>query len=142
MLQPLIVLALVILGSNTNNVSAQNWNEIIKAVATDREANDFFGYSVAISGDYVIVGAWLENHDTTGGNNLTDAGSAYLFKNNAGIWSEIQKLVASDRGANDQFGYSVAISGDVALVGAGFEDHDTTGGAFLSNAGSAYLFKK
>ena len=136
-----MVLALFIVESNTNSVFAQNWDQIIKMIASDREADDQFGISVAISGDYAIVGAVLEDHNTTGGAFLNNSGSAYIFKNNAGTWSEVQKIVASDRGANDFFGISVAISGDYAIVGAYQEDHDTTGGAFLNNAGSAYIFK-
>ena len=112
-----------------------------KIVASDRGDGDYFGNSVAISGDYVIVSAYQEDHDTTGGNPLSDAGSAYIFKNNAGTWSEVQKIVASDRGASDWFGRSVAISGDYTIVGAFYEDHNTTGGVFLNNAGSAYIFK-
>jgi hypothetical protein len=139
--KPLMVLVLFVLGSNTNCVFAQNWNEIIKTVASDRGAFDYFGYSVAISGDYAIVGAPREDHDATGGDSLSDAGSAYIFKNIAGIWTEVQKIVASDRGANDRFGSSVAISGDYAIVGATLEDHDETGGDSLSDAGSAYIFK-
>lgn len=62
------------------------------------------------------------------------------LKNNAGTWSELQKLVASDRGARDYFSSSVAISGDYLIVGAVLEDNDTTGGAFLNDA-AAYIFK-
>ncbi|MEX0598912.1 MAG: T9SS type A sorting domain-containing protein, partial [Candidatus Paceibacterota bacterium] len=51
-----------------------------------------------------------------------------------------QNLVASDRAGNDWFGLSVAISAETAIVGAVAEDHDTTGGSFLNNAGSAYIF--
>tara|TARA_R110002096_G_scaffold238027_3_gene429352 strand:+ start:45850 stop:48009 length:2160 start_codon:yes stop_codon:yes gene_type:complete len=141
LLQPFMVLALVFLGSTMNTVSAQNWNEVIKAVASDRGAGDRFGRSVAISGDYAIVGAPLEDHDTTGANLVSNAGSAYIFQNISGTWTEVQKLVASDRGSGDEFGWSVAISGDYAIVGAIVEDHDTTGGNTLTDAGSAYIFQ-
>ena len=140
-LKPLLLVSLFILCGNANLVFAQNWDEIIKAVASDREPGDNFGWSVAISGDYAIVGAPREKHDTTGANRLPDAGSVYIFKNNGGTWSEVQKLVASDRRYYDFFGSSVAISGDYAIVGAPLEDEDTTGGNTLNDAGAAYIFK-
>jgi hypothetical protein len=119
---------------------AQDWEQIIKLVPTDRESNDWFGYSVSISGNYAIVGAFLENHDTSGAYPLTAAGSSYIFVKNGDSWIQQQKLVASDRDAVDAFGISVSISGDYAIVGAYFEDHDATGNNSLADAGSAYIF--
>jgi hypothetical protein len=139
--KPLTLLALLVLLSAANPVFAQNWNQIIKVVASDRAVDDEFGRSVAISGDYAIVGAALECHNATGGDSLYRAGSAYIFKNNAGTWTQMQKIVASDRGATDMFGITVAISGDYAIVGANGEDEDATGGNTLSLSGSAYIFK-
>jgi hypothetical protein len=118
-----------------------NWTQVNKVVASDRAANDFFGYSVAISGDFAIVGAMQEKEDANGNFTFTDAGSAYIFKNITGNWTQVQKIVASDRAAGDYFGISVAISSDYAIVGAEYEDHDENGGATLSSAGSAYVFK-
>ncbi|MDD3666524.1 MAG: FG-GAP repeat protein, partial [Bacteroidales bacterium] len=124
-----------------NSAQAQDWNQIIKACASDREADDWFGVSVSISGDYAIVGAYLEDHDASGGAYASGAGSAYIFKNTAGTWTQVQKIVTSDREAGDEFGCSVSISGDYAIVGAVGEDHDTIGGAYTDGAGSAYIFK-
>jgi hypothetical protein len=119
------------------------WNEVQKTVASDRAANDYFGYSVSISGGYAIVGAKFEDEDALGVNTLSDAGSAYIFERNvSGVWTEVQKIVASDRGSGDFFGYSVSISGNYAIVGAIFEDEDASGGAMLSSAGSAYIFER
>ncbi|MEZ4825087.1 MAG: FG-GAP repeat protein [Bacteroidia bacterium] len=123
-----------------HSAQAQNWSEIIKVTASDRESEDRFGYSVAISGDYAIVGAYEEDEDASGGNTLDVAGSAYIFLNQAGTWTQVQKIVASDREAGDRFGYSVAISGDYAVVGAYNEDEDALGGNSQTNAGSAYIF--
>jgi hypothetical protein len=139
--KPLIVLATLIIWSNTNSLFAQNWNQIIKTVASDRGSDDNFGYSVDISGDYAIVSARFEDEDEVGGNTLIDPGAAYIFKNNGGTWSEIQKIVASDRTSVDYFGISVAISGDYAIVGASSEDQDANGGNTVNNAGAAYIFK-
>jgi len=112
-----------------------------KIVASDRGAGDQFGYSVAISGNYAIVGANQEYHDESDDNPLEKAGSAYIFERTNGSWSQKQKIVASDRGAGDEFGYSVAISGNYAIVGAYKEDHDASGNVGLSAAGSAYIFE-
>lgn len=120
---------------------AQNWDNIIKATASDIGLGDLFGYSVSISGDYAIVGAPYENEDAAGTNYLGNAGSAYIFKNIAGSWTQVQKIVASDRGAEDWFGFSVSISGDYAIVGAPYEDEDAAGTNYLDRSGSAYIFK-
>ncbi len=119
---------------------AQDWDQIIKIVALDRAAGDLFGRSVSISGDYAIVGAYDEDEDAAGGTYLSAAGSAYIFYNNSGTWEQMQKIVASDRRAADNFGYSVSISDDYAIVGAYNEDEDSGGGNTLNAAGSAYIF--
>ena len=120
--------------------NAGTWSLQQKIVASDRTAGDYFGWSVAISGDYAIVGAYDEDEDDAGANTLSDAGSAYIFNRNGTTWSQQQKIVASDRAAGDQFGWSVAISGDYAILGAFSEDHDAAGANTLSGAGSAYIF--
>ncbi len=118
------------------------WSQQAKLVPFDRQQYDDFGYSVAISGDYVIIGAAYEDHDTTGSNELLSAGSAYIFKRNGSSWEQQIKLVSSDRAGSDYFGYSVALDGDYAIVGAYQEDEDTTGSNTLNSAGSAYIFKR
>jgi len=96
-------------------------------------------------GDYAIVGAYAEDEDTNGANTLSNAGSAYIFKKDQGgtdNWGQVKKIVSSDRGASDFFGISVSIDGEYAIVGASTEDHDANGANTISNAGSAYIFKK
>lgn len=116
------------------------WSQVQKIVASDRAADDQFGYSVSISKDKLIVGAYTEDHDATGGNALQGAGSAYIFVDNAGTWTEQQKIVAADRGFDDNFGYSVAINNTTVVVGAFKESEDATGGNTMQNSGSAYVF--
>jgi hypothetical protein len=116
------------------------WAQEQKIVASDRQANDYFGSSVAISGDYVVVGALLQNLNASGGVSLADAGGAYIFKRTGTTWAQEQKIVASDRAVADNFGYAVAISGDYVVISATGEDEDATGSNTLSNAGSAYVF--
>jgi len=110
--------------------SGTEWSQEDKIVASDPAANDVFGISVAISGDYAIVGA---HNDDDGG---SSSGSAYIFKRSGTEWSQEDKIVTSDPAQNDQFGMSVAISGDYAIAGAPYDDDG--GGA----SGSAYIFKR
>ena len=112
---------------------ADNWGEVKKLTASDGAASDFFGSSVAISADTVIVGAF--------GDAGTLSGSAYVFQRDAGgvgNWGEVKKLTASDAAAGDYFGWSVAISGDTVIVGAHQDDHLAGG----NNSGSAYVFRR
>ncbi|MDX1531270.1 MAG: FG-GAP repeat protein, partial [Rhodothermales bacterium] len=97
----------------------------------DSDDGDFFGWSVAASGDAVIVGAPGEKVDGFG------SGSAYVYRYGGGAWAEEQRIDAGYIGA--QFGWAVSISGDVAVVGARFDIDPTDPSAFL---GSAYVFRR
>ncbi len=98
--------------------------------ASDAAPSDDFGFSVALSGDTAVVGARFD--DTPAGAN---AGSAYVFTGSGTVWTQQQKPIASDGATGDQFGYSVALSGDTAVVGSYLDD--TPAG---TDAGSAYVF--
>ena len=101
--------------------NAGTWAQEQKLTASDAAANDFFGRSVAISGDTVVVGAY-------GDDNLT--GSAYVFTKSGVSWTQQAKLTASDKTAGDQFGAAVSISGNTVVVGA----------AGNGTGGSVYVF--
>lgn len=104
--------------------------------ASDRAADDYFGSSVAISGGTIVVGA--PSHDTGG---IDDAGAAYVFGQFGGVWVQQQQLVAFDGAQHDQFGSSVAISGDAIIVGA--QNKDTNPAQpFIPGAGAAYAFTR
>jgi len=118
-----------------------NWVQIQIIQNSDNENYDRFGYAVDIDGDYIVVGAYGEDDDVNGNNNLSKAGSAYIFKNNAGIWAQTQKIIANDRASNDEFGWSVAINGNTLVVGAHLEDEDENGLNTIYHAGSAYIFE-
>ena len=108
-----------------------SWQESQKLMASDADSNAYFGWSLDVSDGRAIIGAAGEG---TGGSN---AGAAYIFEQDGtGMWQEVQKLVTSDVAAGDNVGYSVAIDGDRAIVGARLED---AGG---SNAGAAYVFER
>ena len=110
-----------------------NTTETAKLIASDAQEKNYFGSSVGISGDNIVIGAYGDDE------NGSRSGSAYVFTRPSGGWSnttEIAKLTASDGYTNDYFGYFVSISGDDIVVGA-FRDDD--GG---SSSGSVYVFTK
>jgi len=98
-----------------------------KLVSDGSASGEFFGFSVAISGQTAIVGDW-GGDDACPENRHCDSGSAYLFDTTTG--EQIAKLLPNDGALNDHFGTSVAISGNTAIVGA---TQNSTGGA-------AYVF--
>ena len=108
--------------------SAGTWSHAQKLTASDAQADDVFGGSVDVSSDTLVVGARLEDD---GG---SKAGAAYVFVRSGGVWSEQQKLTASDAEAEDEFGSSVGVDGDTVVVGARNEDE------LGANAGAAYVF--
>ena len=108
------------------------WTEQAQLIAGDGAAGDRFGHWVALSGETALVGA--PYHDTAG---KVSAGAAYVFTRSGGLWTEQAQLIAGDGAAEDKFGYSVALSGETALVGA--PNHATKG---LENAGAAYVFTR
>jgi hypothetical protein len=106
------------------------WTEQAKLLASDGAADDMFGCSVSIDGDYVIIGAYWD--DDIG----SKSGSAYIFTRSGTVWTEQAKLLASDGAAGDRFGGSVSIDGDYAIIGAS-SDNDNG-----DDSGSAYVFTR
>jgi len=109
------------------------WSEVQILRASNAGANDEFGEAVSLSGSRAIVGARQEDGAAN------DAGAAYIFERGESGWpaTETQILRASNAGAGDRFGVSVAIDQDSALVGARFEDGASDG---TTDAGAAYVF--
>jgi hypothetical protein len=117
-----------------NQGGSDNWGLVKKLLADDGAADNFFGFSVAISGSSIIVGAKLDD------DNGAQSGSAYLFSQNQGgsnNWGTVRKLLASDGAANDWFGSSVAISGNTAVVAAYLHDNNS-----VNNTGTVYVFSR
>ncbi|HAI57744.1 MAG TPA: hypothetical protein DCM04_07360 [Saprospirales bacterium] len=110
--------------------SGTTWTEQQKIQASDAAENDRFGVSVGIDGDTIVVGAHYED-DTA-----SNAGSIYVFTRSGTTWTQQQKIQPSDVAAADEFGTSVAISGDTVIAGSIWDD-DTNSGS-----GSAYIFTR
>jgi hypothetical protein len=112
---------------------AAGWALQSKLLAGDRTSNSQFGYSVGISRDRAIVAARFDGY----GPFTPDRGAAYVFARAGATWSQDDKLMPHDRGFGDQFGYSVGISGDTAVVGSRFDDVGLN-----ADQGSAYVFER
>ncbi len=135
--------------------SGVTWSQQAYLKASNTGASDRFGYSVAVSGDTVVVGAYLEGSNATGvnGNQVDNsalaAGAAYVFDlGTQTVYALVQQayVKASNTGADDYFGWSVAVSGDTVVVGALFEDSNATGvngnqaNNSAADSGAVYVF--
>ncbi|MGB7201936.1 MAG: FG-GAP-like repeat-containing protein [Pyrinomonadaceae bacterium] len=119
------------------------------------QAVDSFGWSVAVSGDTVAIGAPTEDSSTTGINSTADelasnSGAAYVFTRNGGVWTQqayLKPAAVDTTQAFDEFGISVAVSGDTVAVGAPVEDSSATGvnstaNELASDSGAVYVFTR
>lgn len=110
--------------------SGSVWNQQARLTAGNGARGVGFGISLALLGDTALVGA-LGDRTAAG----VSVGSAYVFVRSGTVWSQQAKLTAGDGASGDGFGNSVALSGDIALIGAWLDD--TAAG---QDAGSAYVF--
>jgi hypothetical protein len=124
--------------------------------ASNTGANDQIGTSVALSGDTLAVGAFGEdsngigvNSAAEGDNSDSESGAVYVFTRSAGAWSQQAYIKASNTGAGDQFGYSIALFGDTLAVGANAEDSNgigvnsaAEGDNSATNSGAVYVFTR
>ena len=130
-------------GSNSGSayvfeLTGTNWTETAKLVPSDLNRDDQFGYSVAVFGEIIVVGAPYGDDDR--GQN---AGSAYVFGKIGTTWTQLTKLEPSERNSYDNFGRAVAIWGDTIAVGAPYDDEPSaSNGANLYDTGSVYIFDK
>ncbi|MCP4246569.1 MAG: hypothetical protein GY778_05935 [bacterium] len=108
--------------------NGSTWVGHAKLTASDAADNDRFGYSVSVNGDLAVIGAYRD--DDAG----DYSGAAYLYRYNGSSWTEEVKLIASDAAAYDNFGISVSVNGDLAVVGARGDDDQG------SMSGSAYVY--
>jgi hypothetical protein len=108
-----------------------HWIQQAKLVPSDGGSDNRFGISVAICGDYIIVGAFFDNDF---GNR---SGSAYIFHRNGTSWTEQAILKASDGAEGDWFGVGVSLDGDFAAVGSRYDDNENG-----TDAGAVYIFER
>jgi hypothetical protein len=106
-----------------------DWTEEAKLLASDGAEGDWFGCSVSVSGEVILVGA---SWDDNGGEN---AGSAYVYRHDGSGWNQQAKLHAFDGASQDYFGWSVAVCEDLAVIGAP-RDNDMG-----EDSGSAYVYR-
>ncbi len=103
------------------------WTQQAKLVPEAPGAYRFLGWSVALVGDTALVGApWTDG----------SKGAVYVFERTGDVWTEKDKLVASDGQGGDTFGRSVSLWEDVAVVGADGDDDEST------DSGAAYVFRR
>ncbi len=112
-------------------LNGSGWVQEDKLTASDAAQEDYFGQSVSVSGNLVVVGAYLDNCAAG-----IRCGSAFVYRFNGTTWVEEQKLTASDAAQSDQFGFSVSVSGDLVVVGAYLDDC-----AAGIDCGSAYIYR-
>ena len=128
--------------------NGSSWSQQAYLKASNSDSTDAFGGSVAISGDTIVVGAADEDGDGSdqADNEARSVGAAYVFIRNGINWSQQAYLKASNADGFDEFGNSVAISGDTIAVSAFNEQSDTdeiNGNQFdesVSDAGAVYVF--
>ena len=106
------------------------WSQMAELTASDGAGDDLFGWSVALNGATALVGALYHQ---VGSNN--QQGAAYVYTEANGTWSQTAELTASDGAAYDHFGYSVAVSGPTALVGALYHQVGSN-----ADQGTAYVY--
>lgn len=113
-------------------LNGNTWIQQAKLLASDGAAIDKFGYSVAISEDTIVVGAYQDDAA------FSNSGSAYVFVRNGTTWTQQQKLTSPDGSADDEFGNAVGITGEVIVVGSHFANLPSGG----ADTGSAYIFQR
>ncbi len=126
------------IGANVGQGSASiyqfngtNWVLMQKLTDATGAASDFFGNSVSISGNFVMIASFGDN---VGAN--TDQGSASIYQYNGSSWVLMQKITDATGAANDNFGFNVTISGNLAIVGSPFDDVGAN-----TDQGSASVYK-
>ena len=116
--------------------SGATWSQSAYLKASNTGAGDGFGHSAGLSGDTLVFGALQEDSNATGvsttaptaaGSGATDSGAVYVFTRSGATWSQSAYLKASNTGAGDLFGHSVALSGDTLAINAYREDSNATG---------------
>jgi hypothetical protein len=134
--------------------SGTQWSQQAYLKASNTGSGDNFGYSVALAGDTLAVGAYAEDSNATGvggdqGNdNASNSGAVYVYTRSGTQWSQQAYIKGSNTGSGDNFGYSVALAGDTLAVGANLEDSNATGvggdqgNDNAPNSGAVYVYTR
>lgn len=117
------------------NATTGQWSQQDKLVADDGAANDAFGVSVDVDGDLAVVGTEVA---MIGGNAAQGAGYAFNRNPATGIWAQEDKLIAPDGVAQDRFGFSVGLSGQLAAISA----YNVEGPTQNQAQGAVYVFQR
>ncbi|SVC23866.1 uncharacterized protein METZ01_LOCUS276720, partial [marine metagenome] len=136
-----------------------NWAQEAYIKAANNDSEDLFGWSVALEGDTLVVGAYGEDSDQSTITNGTSAssndsnsesGAVYVYKRTGNNWAQMAYIKACDNRDGDRFGYSVSLDNGSLAVGAIEEDSNQTtitngscpsNNTSNSNSGAAYVFK-
>lgn len=125
------------------------WRQVAYLKASNADTEDHFGWSVAISGETIVIGAPQESGSAVGINgsehlnNSLYSGAVYVFEYIAGTWMQTAYVKASNTDIRDRFGSAIGIDGDWLAVGAPHEDSDSTGAqSGVSSSGAAYMFRR
>lgn len=124
------------------------WAQLGKLVATGTSArvgDDYFGFSLTMSSDYLFVGAYNQDTNASGSDSQSNAGAVFVFSRSGDTFTQTQKLVGvgtNGRVAGDIFGYALSVNGTRLAVGAPGNDFDATGNNALSDAGAVFIFLK
>eukprot|EP00002_Diphylleia_rotans_P013761 TRINITY_DN2679_c0_g2_i1.p1 TRINITY_DN2679_c0_g2~~TRINITY_DN2679_c0_g2_i1.p1 ORF type:complete len:402 (+),score=53.09 TRINITY_DN2679_c0_g2_i1:54-1259(+) len=113
-------------------VVSQTWTEIAILTASNKAAADQFGLSISLTDNYALSGAYLAKPGS-----LKGAGSAYVFVRSGTTWTEQAILTASNKAIDSNFGISVSVTDNYALVGAYYAETST-----VYRAGAAYVFTR
>ncbi|MFN3454356.1 MAG: FG-GAP repeat protein, partial [Pseudobdellovibrio sp.] len=140
--------------------TGNNWAQEAYIKAANNSSGDYFGYSVSLYNDLLVIGAYLEDSNQTTitngkiiveNNALTDSGAVYVYKRTGNNWEQEAYIKAANSGSGDSFGYTVSLSEDTLAVGAYLEDSNqttiTNGSVIvennsLGNSGAVYVYKR
>lgn len=105
--------------------------------------NGSYGFNLSIYGDFMVVGCPLGNHDAAGEQNIVDAGVAFAYHKENGVWKDLERIVppGGARNLNDQIGTAIGYAGDWVAVGAPGHDFNDKNSNQVSDSGSVFMWK-
>jgi FG-GAP repeat len=114
--------------------SGSTWAFQMKVEANDGAADDYFGSSISIDGDYAIIGAPYDD------GSFVNQGSAYIFLRSGTTWTQQTKLIADNNQLNANYGNSVSLNGQYAAVSAIYENVGAS--PYHPQEGAAYIYRR